>query len=142
MHLVPMFNRTILAVVALAISTAASGAKDEPKAECPTHDLESIEELIRKAPSCQAAVAVFEMCEFGTSGDVGLGGAVTEKCQADFLGNLSAAQKKIYDRKQKRCARKYQNKAGTMYRSFEAFCGAYVARDYSNAFVKAAPKRK
>ena len=25
-----------------------------------------------------------------------------------------------------------------MYRSFEAFCGAYVARDYSARFLKAA----
>lgn len=95
--------------------------------------------LIRQAPSCRRAVALFELCEFGVGGDVGLGAAVTEKCEGDFLGELSAAQKRAYDRAQKRCARKYQNEEGTMYRSFEAFCGAYVARDYSAKFLKAAP---
>lgn len=138
-----MFNRTVLAVVALAISTAASAAKDEPKKEqCPTHDLDAIEKLIREAPSCQRAVAVFEICEFGASGDVSLGAAVTEKCEGNFLSKLSAAQKRVYNRKQKRCVRKYQDKAGTMYRSFEAFCGAYVARDYSAKFLKAAPSER
>jgi hypothetical protein len=138
-----MFNRTILAIVALAISTAASDAKDkQKKEECHAHDLNVIDKLIREAPSCQRAVAVFENCEFGTSGDVSLGAAVTEKCEADFISKLSAAQKRTYDRKQERCERKYQNRVGTMYRSFEAFCQAYVARDYSTKFYKAAPKRK
>jgi hypothetical protein len=80
---------------------------------------------------------VFEACEFGASGDVALGAATTEKCEGDFLGKLSPAQKRAYDRSQKLCAHKYQNKDGTMYRSFEAFCGAYVARDYSARFLKA-----
>lgn len=56
---------------------------------------------------------------------------VTEKCEADFLGKLTAAQRRAYDYEQKRCSRKYFNKGGTMYRSFEAFCGAYVAHNYS-----------
>jgi hypothetical protein len=46
-----------------------------------------------------------------------------------------------YDREQKGCQRKYANEAGTMYRSFEAFCGADVARSYSAKFLKAEPGR-
>ena len=119
-------------------------AKGEPKKkeECTTHGYDEIEKRIREAPSCQRAVAVFEICEFGASGDVGLGAAVTEKCEGDFLGKLSAAQKRAYDRKQKRCALKYQNEAGSMYRSFEALCGAYVARDYSAKFLQSASGKR
>jgi hypothetical protein len=50
----------------------------------------------------------------------------------------SAAQKRAYDRAQKFCARKYRSEDGAMYRSFEAFRGAHVARDYSARFLKAA----
>ncbi len=138
-----MLNRMPLVVATLAISTAVAAeaaAKDAPKQkECPVHGFEEIENLIREAPSCQRAVTVFELCEFGASGDVGLGAAVTEKCEGDFLSKLNAAQKRAYSREQKRCALKYQNKDGSMYRSFEAFCGAYVARDYSAKFLKPAP---
>ena len=134
-----MSNRIVLAAIMLALSVAASVAKDDPKKEqCPTLDAGEIEDMLQKAPSCQRAVAVFEICQFGSSGDVGLGAAVTEKCEADFLGKLSAAQRRAYDGEQKRCSRKYLNKSGTMYRSFEAFCRTYVARNYSASALKAA----
>jgi hypothetical protein len=68
---------------------------------------------------------------------------VTEKCEADFLGKLTPAQRRAYDGEQKACSRKYLNKSGTMYRSFEAFCGVYVARNYSTKAIKAVyPQRK
>jgi hypothetical protein len=138
-----MFNRTISVAAAMAISAAISGAKDDSKPEqCPTRELGSIVDLIREAPSCRRAVSVFEVCAFGASGDVALGTAATEKCEVDFSDKLSASQKLTYERKQKRCASKYENKVGTMYRSFEAFCGAYVARDYSDEFLTAAHGRK
>ena len=105
----------------------------------PRHNLKAIEDPLRRAPSCQRAVALFGICELGAGGDVSLGVAVTERCEGDFLSKLSATQKRAYDREQKHCARKYRNEAGTMYRSFEAFCGAYVARNYSAKFLKAAP---
>ena len=140
-----MFNRRVLApivlaVLALAVSPAAFADEGTKKTEaCPTSGLDAIADLIRQAPSCQRAIALFEICEFGASGDVALGAAATEKCEGDFLSKLTLAQKRAYDRGQKLCARKYQNQDGTMYRSFEAFCGAYVARDYSARFLKAAP---
>ncbi len=70
-------------------------------------------------------------------GDVSLGAVVTEKCEGDFLSKLTAAQRRAYDGEQKRCSRRYLNQSGTMYRSFEAFCGAYVARNYSAKALKA-----
>ncbi|MGC1577098.1 MAG: hypothetical protein WA813_13425 [Beijerinckiaceae bacterium] len=138
-----MLNHMVLVVAALAISTAVAAAKDVPKQEeCSIFGAEEIENSIRQAPSCRRAVALFELCEFGASGDVGLGAAVTERCEGDFLSKLNTAQKRSYDREQKRCARKYRNEDGTIYRSFEAFCGAYVARDYSARFLKAAPAER
>lgn len=132
----PMLSRTILAVVAFVILIAASTAKDEPKKEkCPTLDHQEIEDLLRQAPSCQRAMASFEICQFGGGGDVSLGAVVTEKCEGDFLSKLGAAQRRAYDREQKHCQRKYANESGTMYRSFEAFCGADVARNYSAKFL-------
>jgi hypothetical protein len=130
----------VLAVLSLAVPANVSAAEDAKKTEaCPTSGLDAIADLIRQAPSCRRAIAVFEICEFGASGDVALGAAATEKCEGDFLSKLSVTQKRAYDRGQKLCARKYQNEDGTMYRSFEAFCGAYVARDYSARFLKTAP---
>jgi hypothetical protein len=138
-----MFNRKILAPIAMVIlaftAAAAFAAEDAKKEACPTSGLDAIADLIRQAPSCRRAIALFEICAFGASGDVALGAAATEKCEGDFLSKLSPAQRQAYDRGQKLCARKYQNQEGTMYRSFEAFCGADVARDYSARFLKAAP---
>jgi hypothetical protein len=139
---IAMFNRIILVAAMLAISMAASAAKDKPKQEeCPTLDHQEIEDLLRKAPSCQRAGALFESCQFGASGDVSLGAIVTEKCEGDFLGKLNAAQRRAYDSKQKRCQRKYAHEDGTMYRSFEAFCGADVARNFSAKFLKGVRSR-
>ena len=140
MRLPLVFNRTVLAVV-VAVSTTISEAKDDSKPEqCPTRELDSIADLIDQAPSCRHAVRLFEIV--GASGDVALGTAVTEKCEGGFLNKLTASQKQTYERRQKRCARKYQNKIGTMYRSFEAFCGAYVARNYSDRFLTPTHERK
>jgi len=84
----------------------------------------------------QRAGALFEICRFGASGDVSLGAIVTEKCEGDFLSKLNTAQRRAYDREQKKCQRKYAHEDGTMYRSFEAFCGADLARNYSAKSLK------
>ena len=90
-----MLNHMVLVIATLAISTAVAAAKDAPKREeCSIFGAEEIENSIRQAPSCRRAVALFELCEFGASGDVGLGAAVTERCEGDFLSKLNAAQKR------------------------------------------------
>jgi len=138
-----MLNGALLTITALTVLISMAAAKDQKKKEeCPTLNLGEIEDLVRKSPTCRRSVAVFELCEVGTSGDLRLGAAVTEKCEADFLGKLTAAQRRAYDSEQNRCAHKYQGKDGTMYRSFEAFCGAYVARDYSARFLKSSGRTK
>jgi hypothetical protein len=142
-----MPSRIILASALLAISIAAGAAQNiaqdalrkdaARKEECPTLDHKEIEELLGKAPSCQRALALFEICQFSTSGDVSLGAIVTRKCEGDFLTKLNSVQRRAYQREQQRCQRKYSKQDGSLYRSFEAFCGANVARNYSARFLKA-----
>jgi hypothetical protein len=138
-----MPHRIILASVLLAIAQNISqdAAKKDAasKEECPTLDHKEIEELLGQAPSCQRALALFEICQFGASGDVSLGAIVTEKCEGDFLTKLNSTQRRAYQREQQHCQRKYSKQDGSMYRSFEAFCSAHVARNYSAKFPKTVP---
>ena len=93
--------------------------------------LDDIVDAINATPGCEAAMKLFQDCEFSASGDVQLGAAVEKKCERDFLGHLGTAEKRAYQREMRVCDRKYQNESGTMYRSFTAFCRAEVAQRYS-----------
>lgn len=128
-----MFSRLFCAVslVALAASPAAS-------MDCPTRDGEKILELLDQAPTCEKSLALFQACSYGAGGDVGLSEVVISKCEGDFLTKLSISQRQAYDRQQKRCSLKYRNESGSMYRSFEAFCSANLAKDYARRFIKGA----
>lgn len=129
-------TRIAVVAVALAVSADIGLARDNSgQQQCPTLDHGAIESLLRRAPTCRRAAGLFEICQLGSSGDISLGALVTQKCEADFLVKLDLAQRRTYDRQKKRCARKYQSEAGTMYHSFEAFCGADLARRYSARFL-------
>jgi hypothetical protein len=104
-------------------------------AEC-TVDRDMVEDALRQAPSCTAAYKMFEDCAYGASGDVPLGSAVQERCEADFLGKLDAVKKSAYRRQLAACDRKYANKSGTIYLSFAAFCRAGAARDLAKKYSK------
>ena len=59
------------------------------------------------------------------TGDTGLGDAVRERCEPEFLPKLSKAQKRAYDREIRGAAtRNTPGRAARMYRSFTAFCQA------------------
>jgi|RhiMethySRZTD1v2_1073278.scaffolds.fasta_scaffold33090_3 hypothetical protein len=128
-------------IIALAVLLVLSGsATSAPKAqkECPEGlDADGKEELLRKAPSCDAAMELFEACAYGASGDTGLSEAVIENCEKNFAGRLSAAQRKTYDAEVKRCDAKARGgREGTMYISAAAFCRAGVAQNYARRFAK------
>src|SRR5262245_17995623 len=121
-----MLCRTVLAVsAALMLATPMRVTSIQAK-DCPVEDasLEAHEEAIRKASTCKQAMEIMEACAYGATGDTGLGEAVRERCEPEFLPKLSKAQKRAYDQEQKRCDRKYARQSGTMYRSFTAFCQA------------------
>ena len=131
--MVKRFVTALAFVLSTAVAAAGAPKKAEPK-ECESFDPGRVIEAVKAAPSCDAAINAFQTCASGASSDVAVGGAVEEKCEGFFLRRLSAQQKKIYDREQRRCSRKYQHEQGSMYRSFTAHCGAEVAQKYARRF--------
>jgi hypothetical protein len=129
----------MLAFFALAPHARAAPKAAEPEKQCP-HALSQFDKIsddIDKAPSCAAALELLGACALGGSSDVGLGGSVVARCERDFLERLNAAQQRAYRAEQKRCARKYSGREGTMYRSAGAICLAEVAAKYAKRFAKA-----
>jgi hypothetical protein len=126
-----------LAGLALVLSLTAVSARAE---DCPAKStqFEDIVVALKEAPSCDRAMKIFEACEFGASGDVGLGAVVEKKCEGNFLAQLKAPQKQLYQSEMRVCDRKYRNQTGTMYLSFTAFCRAEVAQRHSRRALKAA----
>ena len=98
--------------------------------------LDETVDVIKAAPTCEASMKLFQDCSYSASGDVSLGAAVREKCEADFLSQLKDPQKHVYQRGQRACLRKYVHESGTMYVSWSAFCGAELAQRYSQRALK------
>ena len=115
-------------VLGLSLGTAQAA-----QMECPAKTMQSEDVVasLNAAKGCDAAMKVFEACEYGASGDVQFGEVVEKKCEADFLDKAIAAKKRAYKRELGVCDRKYRNKSGTMYISFTAFCRAQVAQRYA-----------
>src|SRR3954471_21271842 len=97
-------RHVVLAVSAVFLFVSPFQAKD-----CPVENFtaEAKESAFRKAPRCQQALEVMQACAYGATGDRGLADALQERCEPEFVGKLSKAQKKAYDREQKRCDAKY-----------------------------------
>ena len=127
------------ALAALGLLLFLSPVRAAPM-ECPAKStqMDDIIASLKAAKGCDAAMKVFEACEYGASGDVQFGEVVEKKCEADFLDRAAASKKQAYKRELGVCDRKYRNQSGTMYISFTAFCRAEVARRYSHAVRKAA----
>jgi hypothetical protein len=125
-----------LAVLAVALVLTASARAED----CPAKStqMDDIVAALNAAKSCDAAMKVFQACEYGASGDVQFGEVVEKKCESDFLAKLQAKQKAAYQREMGVCDRKYRNQSGTMYISFTAFCRAKVAQRHSRQALKAA----
>jgi hypothetical protein len=137
-----MLERSALVILATVLLAAPLKAMDclvETRVE---GTLEAKEEAIRKAPTCRAAYEIMEACAYTASGDTGLGEAVRERCEPEFLSRISKAQRRVYDREQNRCTHKYANKSGTMYVSFSAFCRAESTVKYAAKYGTPAKPKK
>jgi hypothetical protein len=130
--------QTIAAALILAASLLTAQAADH----CPADGADAIVVALKQAPSCNRAMAMFEACQTGASGDVQFGAAVTTRCEVDFLRHLSRPRKSAYQHDLRVCDRKYSSEGGSMYRSFEAFCQAGVAQRYSRRAIKIAAPAK
>jgi hypothetical protein len=129
-----MLKGTVLAVAAILLISGSGWAMDCPVKVRVEGTHEAQQEAIRKAPTCKRALAIMEACAYTASGDVGLGNAVHENCEPLFLPRLRKAQRRAYDREQKRCSDKYAHESGTMYRSFTAFCQAESTVKYATKY--------
>jgi hypothetical protein len=127
-----MFARVIFALWAVLMTAPGLSAAEL----CLADDAEEIEKLLVEAPSCDRAMDLFRACSYGAGGDTGLGAIVTEKCEADFLAELSRAERRVYNGRVRVCNRKYARESGTMYRSFEAFCRARLAQNYARRVAR------
>jgi hypothetical protein len=134
------------AIFAFAVVLALPGAVRA--VDCPVETqvqgtLEAKEQAIRKAPTCKRAYEIMEACAYTASGDTGLGEALRERCEPEFLLKVSKAQRRIYAAEQKRCSNKYAHESGTMYVSFAAFCRAESTVKYAARYgVPAKPKNE
>jgi hypothetical protein len=133
-------GRELVAVALIGAVAGFAAAGHATAKDCPVGSFESnkIEEAARRAPSCQRSMQIFRLCSSGASVDVEVGAAVIERCEPEFLHKLTHAERRTYYRAQERCARKYRDELGTMYRSFEAYCGAELARSYDRRFGRRA----
>lgn len=120
-----MSPRVALAVVGMMVA----GLPTPTFAECPSGTLQQddIVKAIQKAPTCKASFDVMNACRYNAGGDVLLAEVVIEKCEVTFLRRLNAQQKRSYQREREVCVRKYANKSGTMYASFQVTCEAAAA---------------
>lgn len=137
-----MFRAILAFLAVVSLASMADAAPKNPK-ECAAigEGPGAREELVRKAPGCDAAMEEFAACAYGASGDTELGRLAQEKCEADFLPRLGKSRRAAYAAAIRRCDRKYRNEGGTMYRSFEAFCRAEVAQRYARSATKTGPRR-
>lgn len=126
-----MLERTAWALLAVVLLNAPLNAMDCPVETRVEGTLDAKEEAIRKAPTCKAAYEIMEACAYTASGDTGLGEAVRERCEPEFLSRLSKPQRRVYDQEQKHCTNKYAKHSGTMYVSFSAFCRAESTVKYA-----------
>jgi hypothetical protein len=108
------------------------GAAPVRAADCPVEGVAAVETALKSAPTCDAAMTIFSSCGFGSTIDVGLGGIVIEKCEAEFLPTLAASRRKTYARAQNACGRKYARETGSLYRSATSFCLAELAQKYAH----------
>ena len=133
--------KSAFAAISLALGLfLVLGPAQAATMQCPAKStqMDDIIASLQAAKGCDAAMKVFEACEYGASGDVQFGEVVEKKCEADFLDKASALKKRAYKRELGVCDRKYRNQSGTMYISFTAFCRAEVAQRYSKRMRKAA----
>ena len=119
------------------------GSADAAAMECAakSNQMDDVIASLQAARGCDAAMKVFEACQYGASGDVQFGEIVEKKCEAEFLDQADASKKQAYERALGVCDRKYRSKSGTMYISLTAFCRAQVAQRHSREVRKAAGTR-
>ena len=126
---IAMYRRTGFASVCLLCIAVPAFAHDR----CPSESRqpEEIIKAIRGAPACLVSFYVMKDCRSNNRGDTQFAEAVIEKCEATFLPHMSPGRKFFYQRARAVCARKFANRQGAIYASYQATCEAAVAARYA-----------
>ena len=128
-----MLVRMILAISGFLLLADLGRAQD-----CQSLKPEGRVEVMRKAPTCDAAMEAFGDCAYGASGDDRLADIATDKCEAEFLPSIIRTPRwRAYQSGLKRCDDKYEKMDGTMYIAMAAGCRAHLAQSYASRFNKA-----
>jgi hypothetical protein len=109
------------------------GAGPALAADCPANTVEDTVAAIRSAPSCKGAAAAYFACTRVTTQDVEFSEAAIEVCERNHVTRLSPVQSRNYRQAIRACERRYEQEAGTMYRSFEASCRVKAALRFSRS---------
>jgi hypothetical protein len=100
--------------------------------KCPseTRETAKIIKAIRSAPACIESFHVMKDCRSHADSDARLAEVVIERCEATFLPHMSPDRQYVYRRARDVCARKFANRPGALYASYQATCEAAVAARY------------
>lgn len=116
----------LLSLFALLLSVNAMAV------DCPS-SAEEVQLQIEQQTECYFAAQIARECAWGSSIDVQFVAAATEKCM-DFEPKMKRSDKKMYKSLMNKCAKKYENEEGTLYRSMHAHCTLNVIELMHNLF--------
>jgi hypothetical protein len=91
------------AVAAILALSAADAFAEDCRAKSTSMDIVA---ALEASSGCDAAMKLFEACEYGASGDVDFGAVVEKKCEADFFSPLKVPEKMSHQREMRICDRK------------------------------------
>lgn len=116
----------------LLVSVAILVAMATPSVALQTCPIESqdhtdIEAAIGAMDTCAHAYHVMSACRSNDGGDVSLADLVIQKCEEAFLPKLEPPALSAYKAAREACVRRFADKEGAMYASFQASCEAAVA---------------
>jgi hypothetical protein len=139
-----MRNACLASLIALAAACTGTGrpigpagsasSKADGDSTCPVeYEADKILEAIDGGGSCYVAAGIAESCAFGSSLDVQLVASATAVCERGF-GEMTDAHEHAYDTLLGKCAAKYENESGTLYRSMNAFCNLEVTKLFTDLY--------
>jgi len=89
--------------------------------ECPNSNAEIVALINAPNVYCGEAINIATQCAFGSSRDLEIVSAAKAVCLKE-AGNLSREDQNLLAMMERRCNQAYENQAGTMYMSMNAFC--------------------
>ncbi len=139
-----MRHLTLASVLALAAACTGTGrstdtvgnghGKADGDSSCPVeYDADKILAAIEGGGSCYVAAGIAESCAYGSSLDVQFVSAATEICQRGFDA-MTATDKRTYETMLGKCAAKYADQDGTLYRSMNAFCTLEITELFTDFY--------